>query len=80
MLLAYGTADNVVRPGNSERLAAKLRSFGSPVTVKSYPGIGHIGDHPVAGAGIARADNAAPGHVGFHTVHCARLREITGAV
>jgi acetyl esterase/lipase len=43
MLLAYGTADDVVRPGNSERLAAKLRSFGSPVTVKSYPGVGHIG-------------------------------------
>jgi acetyl esterase/lipase len=43
MLLAYGTADDVVGPGNSERLAAKLKSFGSPVTVKSYPGIGHIG-------------------------------------
>jgi pimeloyl-ACP methyl ester carboxylesterase len=43
MLLAYGTADTVVDPGNSIRLAAKLRSFASPVTLKAYPHIGHIG-------------------------------------
>ena len=43
MLLAYGTADTVVDPGNSIRLAAKLRSFESPVTLKAYPHTGHIG-------------------------------------
>jgi len=43
MLLAYGAADTVVDPGNSIRLAAKLRSFGSPVTLKSFPHTGHIG-------------------------------------
>jgi acetyl esterase/lipase len=43
MLLAYGTADTVVDPGNSIRLAAKLHSFSSPVTLKAYPHIGHIG-------------------------------------
>jgi acetyl esterase/lipase len=43
MLLAYGTADTVVDPGNSIRLAAKLRSFGSAVTLKAYPHTGHIG-------------------------------------
>jgi acetyl esterase/lipase len=43
MLLAYGTADTIVDPGNSVRLAAKLRSFDSPVTLKAYPRVGHIG-------------------------------------
>jgi acetyl esterase/lipase len=43
MLLAYGTSDTIVDPGNSIRLAAKLRSFDSPVSVKAYPHTGHIG-------------------------------------
>ena len=43
MLLAAGTDDTVVDPSNTSRMAARLRSFGSPVEEKSYPGIGHIG-------------------------------------
>ena len=43
MLLAAGTGDETVDSGNSTRMAAKLRSFGSPVAVKLYPGVGHIG-------------------------------------
>lgn len=43
MLLAYGTSDTTVEPRNSISLAAKLRSFGSDVTVKAYPHTGHIG-------------------------------------
>ena len=43
MLLAYGTWDTVVDPANSTRMAAKLRSFGTDVTVKAYPHTGHIG-------------------------------------
>jgi acetyl esterase/lipase len=43
MLLAYGTDDTTVLPRNTLAIAAKLRSFGSPVEVKSYPGVGHIG-------------------------------------
>ena len=43
MLLATGTADETVSPGNTARLAEKLRSFGSPVEVKTYPGVGHVG-------------------------------------
>lgn len=43
MLLATGDADTVVGPRNTYRLAEKLRSFDSPVTVKTYPGVGHIG-------------------------------------
>jgi acetyl esterase/lipase len=43
MLLAYGTDDDTVAPKNSINMAAKLRSFGSEVELKSYPGVGHIG-------------------------------------
>lgn len=43
MLLAAGTADETVDPGNTSRMAEKLKSFGSTVEVKLYPGVGHIG-------------------------------------
>lgn len=43
MLLAHGTADDTVGIGNSRRLAAKLRSYGSVVELRAYPGVGHIG-------------------------------------
>jgi acetyl esterase/lipase len=43
MLLATGTKDTTVSPGNTSRLAEKLRSIGSPVEERTYPGIGHIG-------------------------------------
>ncbi|MEO8895943.1 MAG: alpha/beta hydrolase [Rhizomicrobium sp.] len=43
MLLAAGTADTTVSPRNSSDLAAKLKSFDSPVQLISYPGVGHIG-------------------------------------
>ena len=42
MMLIHGTADTVVRPYNSQRLAAKLRRFGAPVELRLYPGKGHI--------------------------------------
>jgi len=40
-LLIHGGDDDIVEPGNSERLAAKLRSFDVPVTLKNYAGVGH---------------------------------------
>jgi len=43
MLLATGTADTTVDQGNTDRMAAKLASFGSDVKVIKYPGSGHIG-------------------------------------
>lgn len=43
MLLATGDADTVVDPGNSSRMAARLRKFGNTVDVKNYAGAGHIG-------------------------------------
>ena len=42
MLLETGTADTIVSPANTSRLAARLRSIGSPVEERQYPGIGHI--------------------------------------
>ncbi len=42
MLLMHGTADTVVRPYNSERLAAKLTALGAPVELRLYPGKSHI--------------------------------------
>ncbi|MEO6580160.1 MAG: alpha/beta hydrolase [Sphingomicrobium sp.] len=42
MLLMHGTADIVVRPHNSEQLAAKLKALGAPVELRLYPGKSHI--------------------------------------
>jgi acetyl esterase/lipase len=42
MLLLAGLNDGTVEPGNTFRLAAKLRSVGVPVTEAAYPGISHI--------------------------------------
>ncbi|MGH7091330.1 MAG: prolyl oligopeptidase family serine peptidase, partial [Stellaceae bacterium] len=41
MLLATGSGDDTVSPGNTQRLAARLRSLGDAVEVKVYPGVGH---------------------------------------
>jgi len=43
MLLLTGASDTTVYPGNSERLAAKVRETGGRADVIVYPGIGHIG-------------------------------------
>ncbi|MEO5578304.1 MAG: alpha/beta hydrolase [Sphingomicrobium sp.] len=42
MLLMHGTADVVVRPGNSRSLAARLTQLGAPVELRLYPGKSHI--------------------------------------
>ena len=42
MLLMHGTADTVVRPGNSKRLTAKLKRLGAPVDLRLYPGKNHV--------------------------------------
>jgi acetyl esterase/lipase len=41
MFLAAGTADTTVDPGNTRRLAARLRQDGVPVQEELYRGIGH---------------------------------------
>ncbi|USU21111.1 alpha/beta hydrolase [Paraburkholderia fungorum] len=42
MFLAAGKRDSTVDPGNTDRLAAKLRAAGDNVEVKHYPFIGHV--------------------------------------
>jgi acetyl esterase/lipase len=42
MLLMHGTADTVVRPRNSQRLAAALSEAGAAAELKLYPGKSHI--------------------------------------
>ncbi len=41
MLLVTGTGDDTVDPGNSARLAARIREAGGTAEVVSYPGVGH---------------------------------------
>jgi acetyl esterase/lipase len=43
MLLIAGDADSVVRPGNADRMAAKLKSTGNSAAAVHYAGVGHIG-------------------------------------
>jgi acetyl esterase/lipase len=43
MLLTAGEDDKTVGPGNVTRMAAKLRSFDSPVETRLYPGTSHVG-------------------------------------
>lgn len=43
MLLLTGEADDIVEPRNTIALAARIRAAGGPVTVRTYPGVGHIG-------------------------------------
>lgn len=43
LLLLYGADDTTVKPGNSVRLAERIKSCGGQVTARAYPGIGHIG-------------------------------------
>jgi acetyl esterase/lipase len=43
MLLITGDADRTVDPGNTTRLAAAIEARSGAVSVKTYPGVGHIG-------------------------------------
>lgn len=43
MLLLAGAADRTLDPGNTTRMAARIRAKGGDVTAKLYPGVGHIG-------------------------------------
>jgi len=41
-LVLYGEQDKTVLPGNSKRLAQRIRAVGGPVTEVGYPDLGHI--------------------------------------
>ena len=62
-LLLTGTEDTVVRPRNSDALAAKLRAGGVTVEQRAYPKLGHVGillalARPFRGRGPVLADVA----------------------
>jgi acetyl esterase/lipase len=64
MLLATGSDDDIVKPRNSQALAAKLRASGVPVELKIYPGKSHIDtvkslSRPFRKSTPALADSAA---------------------
>ena len=64
MLLATGSADDVVNSGNSRALAAKLEAAGVPVELKIYPGKSHVDlakslSRPFRSTTPALADSAA---------------------
>ena len=42
LFLATDTADKVVEPSNTERLAAKVRAAGGPVETREYKGLSHV--------------------------------------
>jgi acetyl esterase/lipase len=50
MFLAAGTRDTIVDPGNTDRLAAKLKASGDLVKVKHYSGLSHATLIGVVGA------------------------------
>jgi acetyl esterase/lipase len=43
LLLLHGGADRTVEPGNSTRLAARVRAAGGLAACRVYPGLGHVG-------------------------------------
>ena len=53
IFLAHGSKDRVVLPRNSLHLAERLKQVGAPVTVRIYPGAGHV-DTALALAGPFR--------------------------
>ena len=59
MLLMHGTADTVVQPRNSERLAAALTAAGATAELKLYPGKSHIDTIKSLVAAVPRLDQRA---------------------
>ena len=57
MFLATGRKDDLVCPGNTERLAARLKAEGVDAVVKVYPRAGHM---TIVGAFAAQLDVFAP--------------------
>ena len=69
MLLVTGTADTVVRPYNSERLAAALAKAGAKVEIKRYPGQSHIDTVKALSPLFRRSNPALADSVAFLKAH-----------
>jgi acetyl esterase/lipase len=69
MLLMAGTADNVVNPRNSRRLAAALTAAGATAELKLYPGRSHIDTIKSLSPLFRGATSALADSVAFFTAH-----------
>ncbi|MEO7366044.1 MAG: alpha/beta hydrolase [Sphingomicrobium sp.] len=69
MLLITGTADTVVRPRNSERLAAALAKAGATVELKRYPAQSHIDTIKALSPLFRRSNPALADSIAFLMAH-----------
>jgi len=69
MLLMHGTADTVVLPRNSQRLAAALTRAGATVELKLYPGRSHIDTIKSLSPVFRRTTSALADSVAFFNAH-----------
>ncbi|MEO5612380.1 MAG: alpha/beta hydrolase [Sphingomicrobium sp.] len=69
MLLITGTADTVVRPRNSERLAAALARAGATVELKRYAGRSHVDTVKALSPIFRRSNPALADSVAFLKAH-----------
>lgn len=68
-LLLHGTSDNIVYPQNSIGLAEKLRRSGTPVQLKLYSGVGHLGIIGAMGVPLHFVAPTLADTVGFILMH-----------
>ena len=69
MLLMHGTADTVVQPRNSRRLAASLTAAGATAELKLYPGKSHIDTIKSLSPLFRGATSALADSVAFFNMH-----------
>ena len=69
MLLMHGTADTVVQPRNSRRLAAALTAAGATAELKLYPGKSHIDTITSLSPLVRGATSALADSVAFFNMH-----------
>ena len=79
MLLMHGTADTVVQPRNSERLAAALSAAGATAALKMYPGKSHLDTIKSLSPLFRGTTSALADSVGFFRSHDAIGLKATAA-
>lgn len=76
ILLLHGTGDSIVYPKNSTELADGLRNSGTPVQIKLYPGVGHLGIIGAMGFPLRFIAPTLEDTVGFISMHSEKHDEI----
>ncbi|MEO7277197.1 MAG: alpha/beta hydrolase, partial [Sphingomicrobium sp.] len=69
MLLMHGTADTIVQPRNSRRLAAALKAAGATAELKLYPGKSHIDTIKSLSPVFRGTTSALTDSIAFFTAH-----------